>query len=216
MAWNYLSIPTLQRCNYLNLKMDKTARHFRWPCAIFADTGVFKIRITILKSKQFVAFLWDFCQIPYDHQSNTKNNIKKYNLFKISNLSSSMEFHGTGFWIIKNSMEFHGIPWNSEHGKSSMEFHGTLDLDIIPWNSMELEVLLLKLYGIPWTCCSKSSMELWRKFHGTFWSKQVLISIEKRFWMRFEFVLSNARNAYGIMQILIIKHKLLKETYKNV
>ena len=33
----------------------KTARHFRWPCAIFADTEVFKIRITILKLMQYVA-----------------------------------------------------------------------------------------------------------------------------------------------------------------
>ena len=47
-----------------------------------------------------------------------------------------------------NSMEFHGT---QEYGKkSSMEFHGTLDLNKIPWNSMELEVLLLKFHGIPW------------------------------------------------------------------
>ena len=55
--------------------MKKTTCHFRWPRAIFADTGVFKIRITILKSMQFVAFLWDFSQITSNHQSNTKNNI---------------------------------------------------------------------------------------------------------------------------------------------
>ena len=55
--------------------IERTARHFRWPCAIFADTGVFKIRITILKSMQYVAFLWDFIQITCNHQSNTKNNI---------------------------------------------------------------------------------------------------------------------------------------------
>ena len=47
----------------------------RWPCAIFADTGVFKIRFTILKSIQYVSFLWDFGQITSNHQSNTKNNI---------------------------------------------------------------------------------------------------------------------------------------------
>ena len=78
-----------------------------------------------------------------------------------------MEIHGT-------SKKFHGIPWNFfGKFKSSMEFHGTLDLDKIPWNSMELEVLLLKFHEIPWNhgCCSKSSMELWRKFHGTFRSK---------------------------------------------
>ena len=58
-----------------------TARHFRWPCAIFADTGVFKIRITILKSIQYVGFLWDFSQITYNHQSNTINKIEKYVFF---------------------------------------------------------------------------------------------------------------------------------------
>ena len=72
------------------------------------------------------------------------------------------------------------VPWSSmELGsiekvpRNSMElwiwtkFHGIL------WNSMELEVLLLKFHGIPWNhgCCSKSSMELWRKFHETFRSK---------------------------------------------
>ena len=34
--------------------------------------------------------------------------------------------------------------------KKVMELHGTLDLEKIPWNSMELEVLLLKFHGIPW------------------------------------------------------------------
>ena len=40
--------------------------------------------------------------------------------------------------------------------QSSMEIHRTLDLDKIPWNSMEREVLLLKFHGIPWNhgCCS--------------------------------------------------------------
>ena len=132
-----------------------------------------------------------------------------------------MEFHGT-------SKKFHGIPWNSmelfggklkvpwnsmgfhgtrEYGKNSMEFHGTLDVDKISWNSMEPQVLF--------KCCSKSSMELWRKFHGTFWSKYVSMCIEKRFWMIFWYVMSNARNAYGIMQILIIKHQLVEEIAKR-
>ena len=52
--------------------MKTTARHFRWPCA---NTVVFKIRITILKSMPYVAFLWDFSQLTSNHQSNTKNNI---------------------------------------------------------------------------------------------------------------------------------------------
>ena len=58
-----------------SLPLYTTTCHFHWPCAIFADTGVFKLRITILKSMQFVAFLWDFSQITSNHQSNTKNNI---------------------------------------------------------------------------------------------------------------------------------------------
>ena len=62
-------------CDIFVIYIYITARHFRWPCAIYADTGVFKIRITILKSMRFVAFLWDFSQITSNHQSNTKNNI---------------------------------------------------------------------------------------------------------------------------------------------
>ena len=107
--------------------------------------------------------------------------------FQISKLSSSMEFHGTFGGKIKSSMEF------QEYGQSSMEFRGTYDLDKIPWNSMELEVLLLKFHRIPWNhrCCSnvvqkvpwnsgESSMELFDQnkfqwalkrdfigFHGT-------------------------------------------------
>ena len=68
-----------------------------------------------------------------------------------------MELLGGKLKVPWNSMEFHGT---RECGKSSMEFHGTLDLDKIPWNSMEPQMLF--------KCCSKSSMELWRKFHGTF------------------------------------------------
>ena len=120
--------------------------YFSWPCANFAGTEVFKIRITILKSMQYVVFLWDFSQIRYNHQSNT-NNIYKY-FFWTSNLSSSMEFHG--------------IPWNSGVWK---KFHGiplNLDLDKIPRNSMELEFLLLKFHGIPWNhmCCSNVVQKL--------------------------------------------------------
>ena len=110
---------------------------------------------------------------------------------------SPMEFHGTFFGKWRG-------PWNS------MECHRTRDYGKVPWNSMELGVLLFKFHGIPWNhrCCSnvvrKNSMELWRKFQGNFWSKQVSMSIEKRFWMIFWYVMSNAGNANGIMQILII------------
>ena len=39
--------------------------------------------------------------------------------------------------------------------------------------------------------------------------------IEHRFWMIFWFAMSNAGNAYGIMQIWIIKHQLVKEIAKR-
>ena len=125
-----------------------SAHHFRWPCAIFADTGVFKIRITILKSMQYVVFLWDFSQITSNHQSNTKNNIQKYDSFKYEIYQvpwNSMEFHRT-------SKKFHGIPWN---------FFG--DKLKVPWNSMELG----SMEKVPW-----NSMELWiwTKFHGIPWN----------------------------------------------
>ena len=132
-------------CDVISLR---TTCHFRWPCAIFADTGVFKIRITILKSMQFVAFLWDFSQITSNHQSNTKN---------------SMELFGGKLKVPWNSMEFHGT---RECGKSSMDFHGTLDLDKIPWNSMEfhgttdvVQMLFKKFHGtlekVPWNFLTK-------------------------------------------------------------
>ena len=85
-----------------------------------------------------------------------------------------MEFHGIPWNFIKvpwssmdlfwgklkvpwNSMEFHGT---REYGKSSMEFHGTLDLDIIPWNSMELGVRQFRWH---------------EQFHGT-WSAPISVT----------------------------------------
>ena len=60
---------------------------------------------------QYVTFLWDFSQITYNHQSNTNNDIYKYDFLNIK------------------FIKFHGIPWNSmEIQKSSvesMEFQGT-------------------------------------------------------------------------------------------
>ena len=158
---------------YNSTPFSLTLRHFRWHWGV-------KIRITILKSMQYVAFLWDFSQITSNHQSNTKNNIYKYDFFKYEIYQfpwNSMEFHGNLWGKIINSMEFHGT---REYGKSSMEFHGTLDLDKIPWNSIEFHGTWGFVAQVPWNsmepemlfkCCSKSSMELWRKFHGTFWSK---------------------------------------------
>ena len=178
--WIKVSSAALRCAQYMNIVyiyIYITTCHFRWPCAIFADTGVFKIRITILKSMQFVAFLWDFSQITFNHQSNTKNNIYKYDFFKyeIDQVPwNSMEFHGTSKKVPWNSMELFGgklkVPWNS------MELGS---VEKVPWNSMELWIWT-KFHGIPWNsmephmlfkCCSKSSMELWRKFHGTFWPK---------------------------------------------
>ena len=118
-------------------------------------------------------------------------------------------------------IKFHGIPWNFKKVPwNSMELGG---MEKVPWNSMELWIWT-KFHGIPWNsmepqvlfkCCSKSSMELWRKFHGTFWSKYVSMSIEKRFWMIFWYVMGNAGNAYGKMQILIIKYQLVKVIAKR-
>ena len=64
-------------------------------------------------------------------------------------------------------MSMEKVSWNSMELWIWTKFHG------IPWNSMELEVLLLKFHGIPWNhgCCSnvvqkvlwnsgESSMEL--------------------------------------------------------
>ena len=46
----------------------------------------------------------------------------------------------------------------------TMKFHGTWGFVAkVPWNSIEQQVLF--------KCCSKNFMELWRKFHGTFWPK---------------------------------------------
>ena len=41
------------------------------------------------------------------------------------------------------------------------------------------------------------------------------MTIEKRFWMIFWYVMSNAGNAYGTMQISILKHQLVKEIAKR-
>ena len=48
---------------------------------------------------------------------------------------NSMESHETFLGKINSSMKFHGT---QEYGKNAMEFHGTLNLDKIPWNSMNL------------------------------------------------------------------------------
>ena len=120
---------------------------------------------------QYVTFLWDFCQITSNHQSNTKNNIQKYDFFLNMKF---IKFHGIPWNFIKfpwNSMELFGgklkVPWNSmefhgtrEYGKSSMEFHRTLDLDKIPWNSMELGVRQFRWH---------------EQFHGT-WSAPISVT----------------------------------------
>ena len=190
----YFDISTVVLWTYI------TTCHFRWPCAIFADTGVFKIRITILKSMQFVAFLWDFSQILSNHQSNTKNNISKYEFCKY-------EIYQVPWNSMELQKKFHGIPWNfwGENYKfrgiplNSMELWS---MEKVPWNSMELWIWR-KFHGIPWNhrCCSnvvqkvpwnsgESSMELF--------DQKVSICIEKRFWVIFCYVMSNAGNAYKV------------------
>ena len=113
-------------------------------------------------------------------------------------IKSSMEFHGIEFhgtfWgKIKSSMEFHGIPWNSGvwkkfhgipwnfgSGQNSMEFHG------IPWNHRCCSNVVQK---VPWNS-GESSMELF--------DQKVSMSIEKRFWLIFCYVMSNVGNAYKV------------------
>ena len=115
-----------------------------------------------------------------------------------------MELFGGKLKVPWNSMEFHGT---REYGKSSMEFHGTLDLDKIPWNSMEF-------HGTTGVV-----QMLFKKFHGTLeevpWNFLIKMSIEKDILNDILIVMSNAGNAYGIMQILIIKHQLVKEIAKR-
>ena len=76
-----------------------------------------------------------------------------------------MEFHGTFF---RENQKFHGIPFHGTRkcGKSSVEFIGNLDLDKIPWNSMEPT-------GV--------AQMLFKKFHGT------LEKVPWNFWIRISF-----------------------------
>ena len=91
---------------------------------------------------------------------------------------NSMEFHGIPWNSMKEkktSMDFHGIPCpkprqNSMefHGKSSMEFHGKFSMEFhgTPWNSTEFHVP--NPDRIPWSSMENfpwNSME----FHGIPW-----------------------------------------------
>ena len=134
----------------------KKLYHFCGPRAIFADTGVFKIRITILKSMQYVAFLWDLSpitSIKYLQQYLTLSAQFWWHVqfcailwncveLDVDGTSSSMELHGIP-WNLEcvyfddrsSSMEFGGIPWNTESANfgdtsNSMEFHGTWNAPI--------------------------------------------------------------------------------------
>ena len=137
-----------------------------------------------------------------------------------------------------NSMKLEKVQWNFE-GKlevpwNSMDFHGTREYGKAPWNSMELWIWE-KSHGIPWNLmlCCLSSMEfhgtrgvvqmLFKKFHGTLkkvsWNIMIKTDFNghwKEIWIIFWYVQNNAGNSCGIMQILIIKQKFVKETYKKI
>ena len=161
--------------------------------------------------EQFHGFQWNFKCDNFDNMSSSMEfhgtrsapisltradgipwNLKCANF---ADTTSSMEFHGHWRRQFRWHEKFHGIPCNYECTNftdtcSSVEFHGTWSAPIsltlaIPWNSMELEVRLIrwqKFHGIPWNlkCANfahtRSSMELgvrqfcWHEqFHGIPW-----------------------------------------------
>ena len=127
-----------------------TLRHFRWHWGV-------KIRITILKSMQYVAFLWDFGQITSNDQTPTT-------IFR------TMIFLNIKF------IKFHGIPWNFKKVSwNSMELGS---MEIVIWNSMELEKRQFcwheQFHGIPWNlrCANFDDPSSSMEFHGT-WSAPI-------------------------------------------
>ena len=96
-------------------------------------------------------------------------------------------------YIYKTACHFRW-PWvifadTREYGKNSMEFHGTFDLDKVPWNSMELEVRLLKLHGIPWNhrCCwnvvwKVPCIRIWRNIRKISFQCPLKLILIKKLW----------------------------------
>ena len=95
--------------------------------------------------------MWPFCEILAKYHIIIKYQKQyleiyffKYQIYQVP--WNSVDFFSGKLEVTWNSKEFHGT---RKYGKRFMEFHGTFDLDKIPWNSVELEVLLLKFHGMP-------------------------------------------------------------------
>ena len=164
ICYNYKDIPMMFIICQKKYRVPvATLSHFRWPFAIFAETGVSKIRIMKLKSKPITVFLGELAK-----QHIIINQVPTTIVRNIFFLDiKSIKIHG----IPWNFEKFRGILWNSMelsgkndssiefHGtfeKCSLEFHRSLKLNKIPWNSVKLQLMLLRFHGIPWNykCCS--------------------------------------------------------------
>ena len=75
-----------------------------------------------------------------------------------------------------NFMEFQGT-W--EYGKRSMKFHGTVNLEKIQWNSLELDIILLKIHEIPWNHRCYSNFV--RKLPWNSWESLIELFDQKKF-----------------------------------
>ena len=135
-----LVIPTSRHVRHASGFLKNRCRGKRSPHSIFADLVPFSL--TVLKSMQYVAFLWDFSQmeLPMEVHGTWSAPISMTRAVP----NSSMEFRGT--WSAPISMT-QAIPWglssaNFDGMSSSMEFLGTWSAPIlltwvVLWNSME-------------------------------------------------------------------------------
>ena len=103
-------------------------------------------------------------------------------------------------------------------------------METVTWSSMELWIWS-KLHGILWNlrfsclssmnhrCCSNVVPKiLWNSGERSierFDQNKFQWALKRDFELYIFIVMSNSGNTCGIMQILMIKHKLVKETYKR-
>ena len=135
-----LVIPTSRHVRHASGFLKNRCRGKRSPHSIFAYPVPFSL--TVLKSMQYVAFLWDFSQmeLPMEVHGTWSAPISMTRAVP----NSSKEFRGT--WSAPISMT-QAIPWglssaNFDGMSSSMEFLGTWSAPIlltwvVLWNSME-------------------------------------------------------------------------------
>ena len=143
----------------------RTARHFRWPCAKFADMsssmefygipGNLECANFVDVSVQFHGISWNSMELGVRqfrwHEHGIPWIPPNLKCANFTDTSSSMEFHGT--WTAPISMT-RAVQWNST------EFHITSGAQIsmtraVPWNSMELEVRQFRWH---------------KQFHGILWN----------------------------------------------